>query len=129
MRHVPWAENTIAIRCQRPPLQKFSLRGLTCDAGAGYMGAMFLWIGAAMLFFVNLIIVAMLRTTCRNEGSSGRVGRLGRLVAWWKPEYLLIPMRMVLFLCSLIYSSTIFLGWQASAHMPAQRTWLACLQC
>ncbi len=78
---------------------------------AAWSGQIFLWGAAGLLLAVDLTLVAMLRYACRGSQPMLSSGER-RLASWMKAELLLIPIRMILFLCSLLYSTTVFLAWQ-----------------
>lgn len=66
---------------------------------------------------MNVTLVGMLRYACR--GHAGRAlqrnqggGRVAALLRRMRPRWLLVPIRMTLFLCSMVYSSVVFFAWQ-----------------
>ncbi len=64
---------------------------------------------------MNLALVVMLRYACRGSHPT-LMRRERRMFAWLRAELLLIPIRMILFLCSLVYSTDIFFAWQVGGR-------------
>lgn len=75
-----------------------------------------LWTAAGLLLAVNLTLVAMLRYATRGSAPALAHDTKRLLFGWLRVELLLIPIRMVLFLCSLVFSSQIFFAWQVRAR-------------
>ena len=62
-----------------------------------------------MLFGTNLSLVALLRYACRG----GRPNQLERAQRWWQQTSLFaIPIRIIIFLYSLVFSTAAFFAWQ-----------------
>ncbi|KAL4457315.1 hypothetical protein ABPG75_012180 [Micractinium tetrahymenae] len=82
------------------------LAGLT-----GWIGPLFLIVASALLLGTNMTLVALLRHSCRGgqPHSSAR-----KPIKWWRNPHLLlaIPIRLILFLCSFVYSSVVLFAWQ-----------------
>lgn len=57
--------------------------------------------------------VVLMRSSCRGRNPYG----LAKLPSpprpgWFRPRWMLIPIRMILFLTSIVFSSTLFFVWQ-----------------
>ncbi|KAL4432565.1 hypothetical protein ABPG77_000502 [Micractinium sp. CCAP 211/92] len=86
------------------------LAGLT-----GWIGPLFLIVASALLLITNMTLVALLRNSCRGgqpHSSSGKPPK------WWRNPHLLlaIPIRLILFLCSFVYSSLVLFAWQFGSN-------------
>ncbi|KAL4457339.1 hypothetical protein ABPG75_012204 [Micractinium tetrahymenae] len=82
------------------------LAGLT-----GWIGPLFLIVASALLLGTNMTLVALLRHSCRGGQPHSSAGKP---IKWWRNPHLLlaIPIRLILFLCSFVYSSVVLFAWQ-----------------
>uniref|UniRef100_A0A1D2A441 MLO-like protein n=1 Tax=Auxenochlorella protothecoides TaxID=3075 RepID=A0A1D2A441_AUXPR len=75
----------------------------------GWLGSLYIILAAALTLAVNVSLVAAVRHRCRG----GRANVMGRRRRWFRgPGLLTAAIRMVIFLCSLVFSTTVFFAWQ-----------------
>ncbi|KAL4436849.1 hypothetical protein ABPG75_003988 [Micractinium tetrahymenae] len=81
----------------------------------GWIGPLFLIVASVLLLGTNMTLVALLRHSCRGGQPHSSAGKPDK---WWRNPHLLlaIPIRLILFLCSCVYSSVVLFTWQFGNH-------------
>eukprot|EP00887_Chlorella_sp_A99_P006529 scaffold3.g6529.t1 len=79
----------------------------------GWAAIIFLCLAAAVLLTVNTKLTQIIRHVCRH----GRAAKLASNVFWFHRPPLLLPViKMLLFLCSFVFSTAVFAAWQFGPH-------------
>lgn len=94
------------------------LMGVTGNVG----GVTLVCLACSLMLATNMALVALLRHQCRGAKPNRSRGR----DQWWRnPHFVLaIPLRLLTFLCSFVFSSTAFFAWQfGSASCFFTSTW------
>ena len=88
-----------------------------------WTGPIFLLVASALLLLTNLALVVIVRLSCRGSAAGSTTG--GWPARWWShPKLLKVPIRVVLFLASFVFSSGLGLGHgraKTGQHSPSAR--------